>query len=337
MVPDFNQKTVDVLAKRAAFKCSNPDCRIITVGPNSDLNKPTIIGEAAHIYGARQTSKRYKPDMTDAARAEITNAIWLCCNCHKLIDTDEHRFSSNILFTWREQHERYIQSELGNSTDRIQFEEQTNKLALYKNYPPIIRRIIIDKPAGWEWRFTAELMRLLNPPVFQKLNDLRDVLYIRPKNSIEPDKFLDWLQLRMSEALSLLETLNKLFQRLNDSWGELGDDGDMDKIHRITCLIRDWLEQIVIYEENFYFVYVPDEYKTIVNLFKDILGSQVSKLESIPESLDEIVSLIETEHGGTIEKPYVINKTISFEIPSDWTEQMHSELNKLKNILHNIP
>lgn len=39
MSPDFNQKTVDVLAKRAGYVCSNPDCRVSTVGPNSNEKK----------------------------------------------------------------------------------------------------------------------------------------------------------------------------------------------------------------------------------------------------------------------------------------------------------
>jgi hypothetical protein len=59
MPPDFSKKTVDTLAKRAGFICSNPDCRVSTVGPNSNPEKSTMIGEAAHILGARPNSKRY--------------------------------------------------------------------------------------------------------------------------------------------------------------------------------------------------------------------------------------------------------------------------------------
>ena len=117
MVPDFNKKTIDILAKRAAYKCSNPDCRVNTIGPNSDPEKATTIGEAAHIFGAREGSKRYDLSMTDSFRAEITNAIWLCRNCHKLIDTDEQKYSTNILFAWRAKHEEFIASDLGSITD----------------------------------------------------------------------------------------------------------------------------------------------------------------------------------------------------------------------------
>ena len=172
--PDFNKKTVETLAKRARYLCSNPDCRVSTVGPNSDPEKATVIGEAAHIFGARPNAKRFVNDMGDPARASITNGIWLCRNCHKCIDTDGEKYSSEILFLWREEHEKYVQADLGNKTDKIRYEQQNSSLSLFKDYPPLIRRIVIDKPDGWEWRLTAELMRYLNKPHFRKLKDLRD-------------------------------------------------------------------------------------------------------------------------------------------------------------------
>ena len=326
--PDFNKKTIDTLAKRAAFKCSNPDCRVSTVGPNSDLEKSTLIGEAAHIFGARPNSKRYLSNMTDTARAEITNSIWLCRNCHKLIDTDEKKYTAEILFAWREQHEKYIQSELGSPTDRIQFEVQTSRLSLFKDCPPLIRRIVIDKPAGWEWRLTAELMRHLNRPLFRKIQDLRDGLYIKPQGHVDKAEVIEWVQKRLAEASNLISPLVGLIDRLNKSWGPPGESGDEEEIYHLTCLIRDYLEQIVRYEEQIYFVNVSEEYTKLIDLLKNIMGSQAEKLSEIPDSLDEVVSLIGTNHGGTIKDPHIIQKTITFELPQEWAQQMNFELKR---------
>lgn len=52
--------------------CSNIGCRVVTSGPADDPNKAVGIGEAAHIYGAKAGSARFRHDMTDGARAEIT-------------------------------------------------------------------------------------------------------------------------------------------------------------------------------------------------------------------------------------------------------------------------
>ena len=70
MLPEFSIKTRDTLGKRAAYICSNPDCRTSTSGPaEASPDKAVILGEAAHIYGAAPGSARYRADMHDEARA----------------------------------------------------------------------------------------------------------------------------------------------------------------------------------------------------------------------------------------------------------------------------
>lgn len=112
-VPAFSKSTVETLARRARYQCSNPACGAQTAGPNSDSLKATIIGEAAHIKGAKPDAKRYDATMSDEERAEITNGIWLCRNCHGLIDRDEVRYSADLLVDWRRNHENRIHGELG--------------------------------------------------------------------------------------------------------------------------------------------------------------------------------------------------------------------------------
>lgn len=69
-----------------------------------------MVGEAAHIRGARPRSARYDDAMTDDERADPANGIWLCCTCAKLIDSDEKRFSISLLDTWKMRHETWIQA-----------------------------------------------------------------------------------------------------------------------------------------------------------------------------------------------------------------------------------
>tara|TARA_B100000929_G_scaffold5347_1_gene4503 strand:+ start:517 stop:705 length:189 start_codon:yes stop_codon:yes gene_type:complete len=52
MRDDFTKKTKEILAKRVGLLCSNPKCKKPTSGPNSDQNKSTNIGVAAHITAA---------------------------------------------------------------------------------------------------------------------------------------------------------------------------------------------------------------------------------------------------------------------------------------------
>lgn len=112
--PDkFSKKVIETLAKRAANTCSNPDCRAITTGPAKELDRSINVGEAAHIYGARPKSARFDEEMTAAERSDITNAIWLCRNCHKIVDNDPTEYPAALLFEWRREHEDQITKHVG--------------------------------------------------------------------------------------------------------------------------------------------------------------------------------------------------------------------------------
>ena len=54
---DFSSATIETMAKRVTYMCSNPECEKMTVGPNSNKNKSTSIGVAAHIKAAAPGGK----------------------------------------------------------------------------------------------------------------------------------------------------------------------------------------------------------------------------------------------------------------------------------------
>ena len=98
---DFTKKTIDILAKRVGYLCSNPDCRKPTVGPNSAKDKATIVGIGAHITAASSGGPRYDGTLTTEQRKDIDNGIWLCTNCATLIDKDPGSFPIAMLNDWK--------------------------------------------------------------------------------------------------------------------------------------------------------------------------------------------------------------------------------------------
>ncbi len=112
MRDDFTKKTKEILAKRVGLLCSNPKCRKPTSGPNSDQNKSTNIGVAAHITAASVGGPRYNTSLTPDERTSITNGIWLCHTCSVLIDRDEDTYKEETLEKWKEDAEKEMQQKI---------------------------------------------------------------------------------------------------------------------------------------------------------------------------------------------------------------------------------
>lgn len=271
--------------------------------------------------------------MSDTARAEITNGIWLCRNCHKKVDRDPEAFSANLLFLWREQHERHITNELGTPGEIAKLEADWSELREFDGYPPIIKRIIIDRAIGWEWRLTAELMRYLNAPEFRRLKDLRDGVYVRPTAYRDGEEVVLWLRRLAPRMATTIGPLEKVLERLNTSWGAPGEPGDASEIHHTCKLLRDGLTQIIDLEEEVHFAVYDGAYDRLVGLFKNALGSQLDEFETIPESLDEAIAMSKTDHGGTVEDPYVMERVIKFELPKGWVRDVEREFKRADKLI----
>lgn len=111
---DFNKTVIQTLSKRAAYICSNPDCRALTICPSeNDSNKPMYVGEASHITSAAPNGPRYDESITSEQRSSIANAIFLCKICARMIDTNNGvDFSTELLKSWKKEHEEWIRNNL---------------------------------------------------------------------------------------------------------------------------------------------------------------------------------------------------------------------------------
>lgn len=105
---DFKSKSKGIVAQRAAYMCSNPDCRKNTIMPHSDPDKSVSDGVAAHICAAAKGGPRYDGNQTPRERESINNAIWLCHNCSDTVDKDEKKYPKELLLEWKRRHEEFV-------------------------------------------------------------------------------------------------------------------------------------------------------------------------------------------------------------------------------------
>lgn len=152
---DFDKRTKDTLAKRAGFLCSNPQCRRSTSGPHSDSAGTVNIGVAAHITAASTGGPRFDSELTPADRRQISNGIWLCQICAKLVDSDVGSFTVDVLNQWKadaEQHARnLIEQKLEDGWSNVLPDELKSLITLELTTPPLITRNIARSPDGQFW------------------------------------------------------------------------------------------------------------------------------------------------------------------------------------------
>ncbi len=108
--------------------CAMKTCRILLTSEGEDSD-PSVIGEAAHIYGENPGTKtklpsaRYKEDMTDEERNHYDNLIYLCPTCHTKIDKQEADYPADELIQLKAEHELWVETQLDNGMSDVTFAE----------------------------------------------------------------------------------------------------------------------------------------------------------------------------------------------------------------------
>lgn len=213
MRDDFTSATKDLLARRVAFRCSNPGCRKPTSGPQADPAGSVNIGVAAHITAASPDGPRYAATLTSEERSAPDNGIWLCQSCAKLVDNDPLRYTVDTLRDWRQQAEaaaaRELEQRLRRYPDSVgTFErmerlmpallaEMRQDLAAY----PLRREFVVMKRSWSYWARGNELFYYYDdhPDLDDKLRILQneglieDITYNNAERYVVSERLAEYL------------------------------------------------------------------------------------------------------------------------------------------------
>jgi hypothetical protein len=164
MEEDFSQKSKRTLADRAGHLCSI--CNQPTTCSDED-GKPFRIADAAHIVGASSDGPRGDEPIPHE-KASPENGIWLCARCHRKIDGDPKRYTSDELRVFKEEaEERARRLVHGESICQVMDSTQRTIRTFFRRnalpIPPELRgneyllgvqaiplRLIVEPP-NWEW------------------------------------------------------------------------------------------------------------------------------------------------------------------------------------------
>lgn len=317
----FKQNVIATIAKRAANRCSNPDCGALTSGPTDEPTGAVNVGEAAHIYGANVGSARYNSDMESVERSAITNAIWLCSNCHKMVDDDATRYPAGLLFEWQRNHERRISEQVGKSGAELRHRYELRHLEEFGRLSYLAERLILEKGEAWEYRLTGEVLRFEMAPILRRWDALKRGMYMKPISKISAEDFPTWIATKSEEIQRITgafsEITNVEFAR---SWGEPGVPGsDIDIV--TTCrLFAEMCQSALEWEEGVRFSRTEEAFADVLSLYAGVGGTLL-------DEASKLAPYFSRHFGGEI-TPGIYRLEMILDLPDGWTDAVSAAFAK---------
>lgn len=241
---DFKESTKKRLAERAGYKCSNPFCRITTIGAQQGGDGIVNIGEAAHICAAAPGGKRYDPNMTPEERGGYENGIWMCRTHAALIDRDEKYFTIKMLKDWKAQVEKESSDEILGGAENISVCRVRIKL-FYKD---------LEECRKWIKLMKTKRGIIIDPTNFPIQNDWENKV-IEIANLIGADIASELLTI-LRELDEMKNVMGKEIARTN--WKRVADNGSIRYCNRYdlfmeridSWLTDDFMEILGVFSET---------------------------------------------------------------------------------------
>ncbi|MCL1808214.1 MAG: toll/interleukin-1 receptor domain-containing protein [Clostridiales bacterium] len=93
------------------------------------VENDACIGENAHIFGEKPGAARYDASKPAAYVNSEQNLIFLCSNCHIVVDRDVSRYTTEVLFSMKKEHESDVRAEKQGATLLTNLPERNNQFS----------------------------------------------------------------------------------------------------------------------------------------------------------------------------------------------------------------
>ncbi len=222
--------------------------------------------------------------MTSTERSVITNGIWLCCTCAKLIDSDPDSFTVDVLHVWKRTHEGRRAAALGLDI-RIRIENE-RLTTLFRRESPAALQIALDRPEYWEHLLFIELARSKLRVIRNGLDDLRDDVVVLPKLRLEVTELPQWVAIRTEELGSFIDVLRNIVEdRIARSGGPDGHLGDPEAILRAANLLDRACEGLLGWEREVARTVFPQAFEDLRSQMRGWTHGFFSEMEKIPSAM----------------------------------------------------
>jgi hypothetical protein len=158
-------------------------------------------------------------------------------------------------------------------------------LASYSSESSEAQRLARDKPPYWEFLLTAELLKARIEGLGRQFQRLKAGVLHVPSCLIAGRDFLAWVQAKIGDLRSLIESLRLQMPAIHDAWGELGQPGDAYKIRETVVEFGELCAQLIEWEKDLRGAKPPAHAEPLKKTMEGFTEGIIKELEKLPIEL----------------------------------------------------
>jgi len=188
-----------------------------------------------------------------------------------------------------------------------------------ENMTPEAERIYRDRPDGWEYSLTLEMLQSEMKPVLQRWDALQRGLYSKQSVRIPRSNSIEWMQDRITEAEHLVGSFDLLSnEEFAKAWGAPGEAGDADAIVSTSRLFAEMCATALEWEERVRFAIVGPAFERVRTKFVGIGGRFIDEAAKLPAFMGAVLG--DENASGT----HTLNMILS--LPENWVSDVRAAL-----------
>lgn len=205
---------------------------------------------------------------------------------------------------------------------------------LYSRISSKALRILMQKEEGYDIRFFLQVMQDGIMDYHDLKNDYNYSIILRPIHKRRNlDDFFFWLDQKLNELCSYIDSLHKLSDTFMTFYKEDDDDSDLRGLHYVANTYAEFYRNFLKWGIEVKGMIVPDECKKLMNVLSEMPSFIIEQMEKYPiEAMRKIPLCIEKGKQGTLEKDDLIHFPFEIDIPEDVVEAYTKEMKNLQSL-----
>ena len=164
---------------------------------------------------------------------------------------------------------------------------------LQGNIPTEAKRVLIEKPFAWEYKFWAYVLKNEFDKLQEQRWNLQYGFHMTEIISMEGAEFLNEITLKLEELMGIIENISVLLnETYQEAIGSKGEPSDLEMILYVAKQFSMFYERIVSWGLYFKTLHTDKVYKTLLQLLYEFPKSVLKQIDDfVNEMCDGIITI----------------------------------------------